>query len=82
MPAKLNDEEGKTFFKTVERDEKMKTSTMGIMAAGMVAGMMMGAAGMAVKDMLMPPKSNSKKMITTALNSVGEMFTGLAKYTG
>ena len=55
---------------------------MSVMAAGVVAGMMMGAAGMAVKDLLMPPKSNSKKMITTALNSVGEMFTGIAKYTG
>lgn len=63
----------------------MKSSTMGIMAASVVAGMMMGAAGVAVKDMLMEPKSKSnngtKKMISTALGSVGEIFTGLSKYT-
>jgi hypothetical protein len=29
-----------------------------------------------------PTKSNSKKMVSTALNSMGEMFTSIAKYTG
>jgi hypothetical protein len=60
----------------------MKTSTMTVMAAGVVAGLMMGAAGMAVKEALVPAKSNSKKMVSTALNSMGEMFTSIAKYTG
>jgi hypothetical protein len=60
----------------------MKTSTMTVMAAGVVAGLMMGAAGMAVKEALVPTKSNSKKMVSTALNSMGEMFTSIAKYTG
>ena len=55
---------------------------MTVMAAGVVAGLMMGAAGMAVKEALVPTKSNSKKMVSTALNSMGEMFTSIAKYTG
>ena len=60
---------------------KNTTSTPMGLTAGVVAGVVLGAAvGLAVKNAMMP-KSPAKKKLSTALDTVGEMFSGLAKFT-
>ncbi len=57
-----------------------KSSTMGL-TAGIVTGVMLGTAvGMAVKSMT-TPKSPMKKKVSAALDTMGEMFSNLAKFT-
>ncbi|MBP3321459.1 MAG: hypothetical protein J6M12_03815 [Clostridia bacterium] len=59
----------------------MKATTMGI--AGMMAGMMLGtAAGYAVKSMMTPKPSGTKKAISGAIGTVGEMLTNISKQNG
>ncbi len=58
-----------------------KSSTMSGIAAGMVAGMMLGTVvGVSVKNM-MTPKSPMKKKVSSALNTMSDMFGSLAKFT-
>ena len=58
----------------------MKSSAVGI-TAGVVAGVMLGAAaGLAVKN-AMTPKSTMKKTVSSALDTMGKMFSSLAKFT-
>ena len=60
----------------------MKVSTMG--AIGMVAGMMLGtaAAGYAIKSMMPQKTKSAGSMVSSALGTMGEMFTGLSKNMG
>ena len=60
----------------------MKVSTMGV--AGMVAGVMLGtAAGYALKSMMpQKTKGSGSTMVSSALGTMGEMFTGLSKHMG
>lgn len=51
------------------------------LTAGIVTGVMLGTAvGMAVKSMT-TPKSPMKKKVSAALDTMGEMFSNLAKFT-
>ncbi len=59
----------------------MKVSTMG--AVGMVAGVMLGtAAGYALKSMMPQKTKSAGSMVSSALGTMGEMFTGLSKHMG
>ena len=59
----------------------MKVSTMG--AVGMVAGVMLGtAAGYALKSMMPQKTKSAGSMVSSALGTMGEMFTGLSKNMG
>ena len=59
----------------------MKVSTMG--AVGMVAGVMLGtAAGYALKSMMPQKTKSAGSMVSSALGTMGEMFTGISKHMG
>ncbi|MBQ8216023.1 MAG: hypothetical protein IJZ33_07165 [Clostridia bacterium] len=59
----------------------MKVSAMG--AVGMVAGVMLGtAAGYALKSMMPQKTKSAGSMVSSALGTMGEMFTGLSKHMG
>ena len=52
-------------------------------AIGMVAGVMLGtAAGYAIKSMMPQKTKSAGSMVSSALGTMGEMFTGLSKNMG